>query len=187
MRRALVVMGVCLLPLTISADQIQDHFTRISEAETFVVDPRTDGHDVMGSYYGPVEVIVDGIWYNTPDEPADAFYAIFDDPPWYSINTLCVGFDGCAWVAECGAQNISTWITFIEDLGTVPVGTVPEYSGANHYHFVADFGQDPEPLTIGTGDGGVYDNSGELLVSLYQLEEGIAVKRTSLSSLKVLY
>lgn len=185
MRRALLVMGVCILPLTISADQIQDHFTRISEAETFVVDPRTDGFDVVGDYSGPVEVIVEGVWYNHPGLPEDAFYRL--DSFEYHENTLCIGFNGCAWVVECGAQNISTWITFIEDVGEVSVGTIPEYTETHLYHFVVDFGLDPGQLTVGTGDGGVSDNYGELTVSLYQLEESIAAKRTSLSSVKMLY
>ena len=153
----------------VDSDLISEHYTRVSEAESFFADATTPGYTVQTQYSGPIEVIVDGIWFNTPSESVDALYALWYNPPLYNTNTMTIGFDGCAWSQECGGQSIVTWMAFIDGVGIASPGTVPEYNESHEYHFVIDFGPDPVLPTIGIGDGGVADNSGGLNVTIYQL------------------
>ena len=169
-------------------EQILDYYNRVSGPESFYADATTPGYTVQGPYHGPVDVIVDGIWHNTPAEAVDAFYALWYDPPLYNPQTMTIGFDGCAWSQECDGQSIVTWMAFVQGLGFAGPGTVPDYRSNHEYHFVIDLGSVPVVPTIGVGDGGVYDNSGGLNVTLYQLEEiGVSTASQSWSGIKSMY
>ena len=103
----------------------------------------------------------------------DAFYPLdLDDPSIGfsgSVQGLRLSFTGCAANLECGAPRIEDFIIFAEGEGFVTPPHRPLYSPSHVYHFVIDIGSTPHFLTLGEGDGGVFDNSGQFDISLHSV------------------
>ena len=102
-----------------------------------------------------------------------------------------ISFTGCAASVECGAPDIVLFMKFVDGVGFVtppnvttldpiPLATViPILQGivpytTNHaYRFIIDIGSTAQFLTLGDGDGGVFDNSGQFTVQLFAVTQTI--------------
>jgi hypothetical protein len=67
-------------------------------------------------------------------------------------------------------QPLSNYLGFIEGVGQVTPGTVPEYNPGHTYRFVVDFGSASGHFTVGDEDCGFYDNTGAFTLSINGVE-----------------
>jgi hypothetical protein len=169
---------------------IAELFDRTGQSETLSAPlAQFGGVTTSGDWSGLVEVTASGVganfpaiggftdsfYYYIPGDP-DIHLASRDDQNW----GLRISETGCAAAAECGAPSILHYIVFSELLGEVtppPVGdflvapatrnAVMPYRDDHLYRFVIDLGAAPHRLTIGYGDGGVFDNSGAFDITLH--------------------
>jgi hypothetical protein len=176
---------------------IIDNFVRTGQTATLVAPFTTfGGVTAPGQWSGLIEVIVSGSGVNVPANyfHEDAFYpfdpatnVLAQGPGILPPNALHISFTGCSVSFECGALRISNFFTFVEGVGFVTVPpeiALPDslsqitiqallelipYSPDHLYHFVIDIGSTPQFLTLGHGDGGVWDNSGEYDIQLFSV------------------
>ncbi|MFC1663430.1 hypothetical protein ACFL04_04725 [Patescibacteria group bacterium] len=197
MKLQLLIMIVSLtaMPMSVFGQSISDHYIRVSGPESFFADATTQGHTTTNMYTGKIEVLVGGTWYNSPSDEYDAWYRFryggqILPSPTHDGHAMTIGFDGCSWVQECGGTNIRDWTIFHEGVGFVTPGftAIPEYSDTHVYHFVMDIDTIYSQITLGVGDGGVYDNSGGMSVTLYQLQEHpVPVESSTWGAIKATY
>lgn len=87
------------------------------------------------------------------------------DPQYYQLNfgTSDNPFAGGE------ANNIDQCIVFIDNIGFVTPGTIPDYDGLNHtYHFVFHVQTTiPSLLSFGVLDGIYYDNGGAFEITVF--------------------
>ena len=131
------------------------------------------GSTTTEAWSGLCELTVSGFGFSTPGSLTDAFYPLDPADPslgWNgSVQGLRLSFDGCAASFECGAPRMEDFIVYVEGLGNVSPPVRPPYAPDHQYRFVIEIGPEPRFLTIGEGDGGVFDNWGELRVDLHEV------------------
>lgn len=159
---------------TTDPTSVSENYTRTGQTESFSA-PLTvfGGTTTTGQWSGLVEVEVSGTGSSTPGEFTDAFYRL--DPADLSMELagalqpqgLRLSFTGCAANVECGAPRIDDFIVFAEDEGVVTTPRRPAFQSTHVYRFVIDVGATPQFLTLGEGDGGVGDNSGQFDITLH--------------------
>ena len=151
---------------------VSDNFTRTGQTETIAA-PLTvfGGTTTTGQWSGLVEVQVSGTGSSTPGKLTDAFYPLDPLDPATALSGTVQGlrrsFTGCAANVECGAPRIDDFIVFAEGEGVVTAPHRPAFQSTHVYRFVIDVGATPQFLTLGEGDGGVGDNSGQFDLNLY--------------------
>jgi hypothetical protein len=199
MRTVLLLLGSILLsPSAFAGVLFQDNFFRTGQSESLVA-PLTQfgGVTTTQQWSGLIKVVVSGEAINNPPTGlhVDPFWAFFPSDP----NTIQgtghrfrLSFTGCAASFECGAPDIVLFMTFVDGVGPVDPPDVPSldpiplaqvipllqsivpYNAATHtYRFVIDVGRAPKFLTLGDGDGGVFDNSGQFTIQLFSVAQGI--------------
>ncbi|HEY1267338.1 MAG TPA: hypothetical protein VGH16_08790 [Candidatus Binatia bacterium] len=196
----LVFAVVLLLPkIGFAAPTIADNFVRTGQNASFAAPLTTfGGVTAPGQWSGLIEVILSGDAVNNPPTGlhVDPFWAFSPSNP--SATPTGTGtrfrlsFTGCATSFECGAPDIVLFAVFAEGIGPVTPPNLPSldplpietaipilngivpYNTAHTYHFVIDVGSTPRTLTLGDGDGGVFDNSGQFQVQLFSVTEQTA-------------
>ena len=150
---------------------IRSNFLRSGKHESLIVPLGVYGGSTTGeAWSGLVELTVSGFGFTTPGSLTDAFYPLDPTDPsrgWPgSVQGLRLSFNGCATSFECGAPRMEDFIVYIESVGGVSPPVRPPYSVDHVYSFVIEIGPEPRFMTIGEGDGGVFDNWGELRVEI---------------------
>ena len=143
-----------------------------------------------------IEVILSGEAINNPPTGlhVDPFWAFFPSDPTTIQGTAVrfrLSFTGCAAALECNAPDIILFMVFtdgvglvtppnVDDLDPMPIAQlipimqqIIPYTTTHSYHFVIDVGSTPRFLTMGDGDGGTFDNSGQFNIQLFSVTEGI--------------
>jgi hypothetical protein len=88
-------------------------------------------------------------------------------------------------LAPRGAPRIESLLVYVDDVGFVapPVDTTEAlrktfpYAPEHVYWFVIDIGTTPQSLTLGHGDGGVFDNEGFFAMQLFEVARSTKGKR----------
>jgi hypothetical protein len=194
----LILCAFLLLPGSVSAQSIQDFFTRTGQSESLTA-PLTvfGGTTTVQQWSGLIEVILSGEAINNPPTGlhVDPFYAFFPADPTTIQGTgtrFRISSTGCAASFECNAPDIILFLVFTNGIGFVTPPNVADldpmpieqlipimqqiipYTTTHTYHFVIDVGPGLKFLTMGDGDGGVFDNSGQFNVQLYGVTNGVA-------------
>lgn len=180
------------VPSTLFASLLlQDNFVRTGQTEN-LVDPLAHfgGVTTAQQWSGLIEIIVSGQGINNPPQGyrVDPFWAWSPSDPSTIVGTghrFRLSFTGCATSFECGAPDIVLFMTFVDGVGFVDPPNVPTldpiplqevipilqgivpYTTSHAYRFVVDVGPTSRFLTLGDGDGGVWDNSGEYDIQLF--------------------
>jgi hypothetical protein len=175
---------------------VQDNFVRTGQSESLMA-PLTQfgGITTTQQWSGLVEVILSGEAVNNPPTGlhVDPFWAFSPSNPSTIQGTghrFRLSISGCAAASECGAPDIVLFMIFVDGVGFVDPPDVPSldpiplqqvlpllqsivpYNGTTHtYRFVIDLGPTPRLLTLGDGDGGVFDNSGQFGVQLFAVSQ----------------
>lgn len=185
--------GFLLIPSQLFAEtpRVEAYFQRTGQAET-VISPLTvfGGATTTQRWSGLIEVLLSGDAINNPPSGlhVDPFWAFLPSNPENAPGTghrFRLSFNGCAASFECGAPDIVLFMRFVDGVGFVsppnvstldpipattiiPIlqGIIP-YTRSHTYRFVIDVGTTPKFLTLGDGDGGVSDNSGQFAVQLF--------------------
>lgn len=171
------------------AQQLDKDFVRTGQHESLIQSWRVfGGTTTANKWSGLIEVIVSGFGVNVPSTGVleDAFYPIDPSNPDVPYNPpgtlppvgLHLGFSGCSASQECGAPRIETFLVYVDGVGFVkpPSPTMADflktfiYSPEHVYWFVIDIGPTPQFLTLGHGDGGVFDNSGYFAIQLFSVK-----------------
>jgi hypothetical protein len=190
MRRVLswTFAGLIFLP-TVAFAQLERDFTRTGQKESIISSWSVfGGKTTLQQWSGLVEVIVSGFGVNVPASGVleDAFYPIDPAVPDVPIQGpgilppqgLHLSFTGCAATEECGAPRIETFLVYVDGVGFVKppettidafLQTIP-YSPQHVYRIVIDTGAVPHFLTLGHGDGGVFDNCGHFAIQLFSVQ-----------------
>ena len=193
--RAILALASCLsvlaIPAMTRADSLflTDLFVRSGQSESIIA-PLTvfGGVTTTLTWSGLVEMTVSNVGVRDPNtgNMVDAFYEFGPSnssvpTPINTTHGLRVSFAGCAAAIECAAPTILRVVRFVDQVGFVsPVPNWPldpgseafavmPYSAAHAYHYVVDFGPIPGFLTLGDGDGLVFDNSGQFDITLYSV------------------
>ena len=140
-----------------------------------------------------IEVNVSGVAVNNPPTgfQVDPFWAWSPADPTTIVGTghrFRLSFTGCATPFECLAPDIILFMTFANGVGfvTAPnlttldpipfetvlpiIQAIVPYTTSHSYQFVINVGPGLKLLTLGDGDGGVSDNSGQFNVQLFGVE-----------------
>jgi len=192
-----LTIGVVSLALLIAAstadagrlNSLDSNFVRTGQEESFIQSWQVfGGHETKQEWTGLIEMYVAGFGVNVPNSGVmeDAFYPIDPKEPEVPLNFegalppqgLHIGFNGCSATQECGAPRIETYLVFVDGVGFVdpPNTTINEflkvipYSPQHVYHFVIDLDQFGQ-ITLGHGDGGVWDNNGHFAIQLFSVEQ----------------
>ena len=157
------------------------------------------GQTTLASYSGYIEVFVSGFGQNNvslPNDFDDAFYHFMSStgqPTGLFSNTLRVGTEYQAWTIPAGytwhpnsSLQIEAGSVHVADLivacigdsfpvsGVLPLdvwdGFAPVYNPSHEYHFIMDLGTYDGRLTLGYGDGGTWDNSGNYDITLWRVQ-----------------
>jgi hypothetical protein len=182
----LLLFGAPTLAAAASFD-VSDFFVRTGEVESLTA-PLTvfGGTTTTLAWSGLIEVKVSNVGVRDPStgNQVDAFYEFNPANPSTPTPTnrthgLRNSFAGCAAAVECGAPTILSLVRFVDQVGFVtPLANWPldpgpaafavmPYSPAHTYDFVVNIGPIPGSLTLGDGDGGVFDNSGQFDIQLF--------------------
>ena len=185
---SLIFAAWILIP-TVSFAQLEKDFTRTGQHNSLITSWSVfGGKTTAQSWSGLIEVIVSGFGVNVPDSGflEDAFYPIIPETPdvphqgpgVLPPQGLHLSFTGCAATQECGAPRIESFLVYVDGVGFVTppettieafLRTIP-YSLTHVYRIVIDVGAIPEFLTLGHGDGGVFDNSGHFAIQLFSVK-----------------
>ena len=171
---AAVVLSHVYIEAADGSISIPANFLRGSKHESLVI-PMTvfGGRTTADTWSGLVELTVSGFGFTTPGSLTDAFYPLDPEDPsigWTgSVQGLRLSFEGCAASFECGAPRMEDFIIFIDGIGEVSPPVRPPYSPDHLYRLVIDIGPESQSLTVGEGDGGVFDNWGELFVEFHSV------------------
>ena len=190
--KALVLVALLAGPMASQAGPIvSDYFSRTGQSESLTAPfSLFGGVTTQQQWSGSVEVLVSNWGNNQPGVAgvSDAFYN-FDPSTGIStsqrVNGLGLSLNGCVAGTECGAPSILTYLSFSENVGfvtgtssayagwtenwTQPVSAVMPYSADHVYRFVIDVGPTLSFLTLGFNDGGVWDNSGQYDIQLFDV------------------
>jgi hypothetical protein len=190
MRPVLTVLFALLFVPALSFAQIlEKDFNRTGQHESLITSWSVFGGKTTSQQWsGLIEVIVSGFGVNVPESGflEDAFYPINPETPdvphqgegVLPPSGLHLSFTGCAAASECGAPRIESFFIYVDGVGFVQpppttieafLATIP-YSVEHVYRFVIDIGAVPHLLTLGHGDGGVFDNSGFFAIQLFSVE-----------------
>ena len=164
-----------------ASNTIADNFTRTGLNEV-VISPFTSySTSTLGSYAGPVEIIVSGTGFSLGNLLNDAFYSVPGGVLQSTYYLLNIGWSGANLVPLSGQpRNIDNFISFIDGVGAVGAGTAPAYDASNHtYHFVVDTPALASALQFGVSDGNFGDNGGEYRIEVYQLSVGAVPEPTT--------
>jgi hypothetical protein len=196
--RVLTVVFLASIYSTSSASVfVESNFSRTGQTESLIA-PLTQfgGVTTTQQWSGLVEVILSGEAVNNPPTGlhVDPFWAFFPSNPSVIQGTgtrFRLSFSGCATSFECGAPDIVLFMSFVDGVGFVDPPNVPTldpipvetvipilqsiipYSTSHTYRFVIDIGPEPKFLTLGDGDGGVFDNSGQFNIQLFSVTPGL--------------
>jgi hypothetical protein len=194
---AIIFVVMTLLPGAVFASaRTEDHFVRTGQSASLTAPLSVfGGVTAPGQWSGLVEVILSGTGINNPPTGlhVDPFWAFSPTdptaPPPGTAVRFRISFTGCAASFECGAPDIVLFAVFADGIGPVIPPSVPDldplpietvipilqgivpYNTAHTYHFVIDLGPTPRTLTLGDGDGGVFDNSGQFQIELFSVVE----------------
>jgi hypothetical protein len=187
----MLVAALALVPTVSFADaELEKDFIRSGQHESLIQSWSVFGGVTTSQRWsGLVEVIVSGFGVNVPATGIleDAFYPIDPAAPDVPFNVpgalppsgLHLSFTGCSAAQECGAPRIENFLVYVDGVGFVdPPPTTIEaflkvinYSPEHVYHIVIDIGATPQFLTLGHGDGGVFDNSGHFAIQLFSVRQ----------------
>jgi hypothetical protein len=188
MRRIVLAILVALILIPrLSFAQLEKDFTRTGQEESLITSWSVFGGKTTSQpWSGLIEVIISGFGVNVPGVLEDAFYPIDPDAPSVPVQGpgvlppagLHLSFTGCAAAQECGAPRIESFLVYVDDVGFVqPPATTIEaflqtipYSPQHVYRIVIDVGATPQFLTLGHGDGGVFDNCGHFAIQLFSVQ-----------------
>src|SRR5262245_10688481 len=171
------------------AQELEKDFVRTGQHQSLIQSWSVFGGVTTSQRWsGLIEVIVSGFGVNVPATGIleDAFYPIvpaapdvpFNQPGALPPSGLHLSFTGCSAAQECGAPRIESFLVYVDDVGFVqPPATTIEaflkvipYSPEHVYRIVIDIGATPQFLTLGHGDGGVFDNSGFFAIQLFSVK-----------------
>jgi hypothetical protein len=179
--RVLTIVFLLLISSTSSASVlVENNFSRTEQTETLIAPwAQFGGATTTQQWSGLIEVIVSGDGIDNPPSGTrhDAFWGYWPnspDPMLFTSDSFRLSFTGCATIMECGAPVLKSFIVFVDGVGFVdpPGSPAIPYSTSHTYRFVMDVGADPKFLTLGNGDGGVFDNSGQFNIQLFSVTPG---------------
>jgi hypothetical protein len=135
----------------------------LAASETLFVDATTpDGGVTTNLYSGKVRVGVSGISYLVGNLGADAFYTLFNNPPYHDPNFYQLTFGTSPLVPLDPAQDAVNFMP----------GGLPAYNPGHLYSFILDTGlSTPGQLHFGFSDGIFGDNSGGYTVTVASVPE----------------
>jgi len=185
---SLIFTALVLMP-TVSIAGLEKDFKRTGQQDSLITSWSVFGGTTTSQQWsGLIEVIVSGFGVNVPASGflEDAFYPInpaapdvpHQGPGVLPPQGLHLSFTGCAASAECGAPRIESFLVYVDGVGFVEppettidafLKTIP-YSPQHVYRIVIDVGATPQFLTLGHGDGGVFDNCGHFAIQLFSVE-----------------
>jgi PEP-CTERM motif len=157
-----------------AATTIASAFTRVTPVEAITA-PFTSGAGVTstGTYTGFVEVRVSGTGYSAGSTINDAFYFTASQASLAgNYYHLGLGTTAQPFVMPNPTLGIERFMSFIDNVGAVPVNSIPAFAANNTYSFVIDLGALSSKLTLGVLDGNFGDNGGQYNISLWQLRQG---------------
>jgi hypothetical protein len=153
---------------------IAEHYTRTSAGETVFAPFTVLATATVGSYAGPVELEVSGTGFSLGPTINDAFY--FDGGAatsgFYMLN---IGYTGAPILGSQTGRAANNFITFIDDVGPVALGSRPAYAPDHMYRIVVDVPvANVGPVSFGVSDGNFGDNGGAFTVKVWQLRSGLS-------------
>lgn len=176
----LALAALLLSQSVAAAPIISDNFIRLSLGESITAPfSSSAGAPTAGSYSNLVEIIVSGTGSSFGLNQNDAFYCSLAsdercpvlggllDSQYYQLN---IGMAGLPF-AGGEANNIDQFITFVDNVGPVPNGTLPTYDAEGHtYHFIVNLPiSEPSTLSFGVSDGIYSDNDGNFQIHVFQV------------------
>jgi PEP-CTERM motif len=173
---AAAVLTIAATTAAQAATTIASAFTRVSAVEAIIA-PFTAGAGVTstGTYTGFVEVLVTGTGYSNGPTINDAFYYTGTQTALAgNYYHLGLGTTAQPFVMPNPTLGIERFMSFIDNVGAVPVSSIPAFAANNSYHFVIDLNVLSSKLTLGVLDGVFSDNGGQYNISLWQLRQGAA-------------
>ncbi|GEM_PF-5574221 len=114
-----------------------------------------------------VQVQVSGTGQAKAQRFNDAFYFLDDQSDLLNNGLLHISFTGDARQVEADGVHVINYMAFIDGRGYVSFER-PDYNLDHYYNFVIDIGQESKNITLGTGDGGLFDNSGQFNITVSQ-------------------
>ena len=195
MKIALLLSFLLLMPHSVLAvPLIPDFFTRTGQSESLTIPLSVFGGTTTTQQWSDlIEVNVSGVAVNNPPTGfhVDPFWAWSPNDPTTIVGTgtrFRLSFTGCATSFECLAPDIILFMTFANGVGFVTppnlttldpipyetvlpiIQAIVPYTTSHSYQFVINVGPGLKLLTLGDGDGGVWDNSGQFNVELFGVE-----------------
>ncbi len=164
--------------LSLAQTFINDAFQPTTPVEILTAPFTAEGTTTANEYTGLVEILVSGFGQGSGAMVNDAFY-FFESSPGNPIlpqslsgNPACCSFlrlslEGSACFP---APPIDQFIVFIDGVGPVSKGTIPEFSADHVYHLVIDLGSSQGRLTLGNMDCGFWDNTGSFEIHVNGVE-----------------
>jgi len=156
---AFVVLSV-LVPFNAKGSLfIDDHFS-MGVAEDMVVPFDTIGQTSTNSYSDLVRIQVSGTGESNGSIVNDALFYV--DPFDYKT-AFYISFTGDPRRLEGDGVIILPFITFFDGEGFVSydASNAPPYNPDHFYDFIVDIGPGSKQISLGTGDGGLFDNTGQ--------------------------
>ena len=150
--------------------------------ETLIVPWNASGGvSTTNSYSGHVKLAISGFVSATPPQLSDAFYRIIDVGGTTLATPVseCDGAGGSEFLSyslsgdtrrlEGSGVGLHTATVWVQGVGSVTPPFCPPFDSSGDYCVVLDLGAFSGAFHLGSGDGGVGDNSGFLTIVLTQL------------------
>jgi hypothetical protein len=146
---------------------IVDHFS-MGITENMLARFDTIGATSANSYSNLIRVQISGRGQSNGPIVNDAFYYL--DPFLYGATRphpkppgLAISFTGDPRTLEGDGVKIAPFITFFdgEGFGSYDGVTAPAFNPSHFYDFIIDIGPTSKQISLGTGDGGLFDNTGQ--------------------------
>ena len=176
MRRALIILSFLVISFMFSGQAhalLIDNVFTMQYSEDIIAYFDTPGSGTTSNTFNNlvrVEVSGTGLSKNEDlDGPNDAFYFLWEPHDLVGNGGLYLSFTGDARALEADGVDVAGYIKFIDGIGWVS-GQKPVYNPSHFYDFIIDIGPTNRNLTLGTGDGGLFDNSGQYNITVSQAE-----------------
>lgn len=175
MYRLIMLLGLLFLVNAQTASAvivIEDVFNQIGPFELVEAEFAIPGSGTTTNLYSNfVRLEVSGIGQAENALFNDAFYFVGGQSTECCTGNrgMNISFTGDARELEADGVDIVAYIEFIQDIGFAPQQR-PAYNDNHFYDFVIDIGNSQTDFTVGTGDGGLFDNTGQFDVRVSQLE-----------------
>lgn len=169
---ACAMLAAATMAPAFASNSIASNYARTGATDSLVAPFNVISTATLGAYAGPVEVLVSGTGFSQGNLRNDAFYSASGVAA-VGFYMLSIGWDGAPLLAGSSSRAANNFISFIDNVGPVPLGSRPAYAPNNTYRFVIDVPPTAGALRFGVSDGNFSDNGGAYNVQVWQLQAGV--------------